>query len=174
MVGIRLKLFVSVFVSTFFIGVPAHAERIYAELDAMRTTIEAEGAKFKPYNVKGKLGYIVMQQVAVELQYAALGDDEDSGSKLELDQIYGAYLRLESLPRNRVKFYVLAGYAASEFAITGKQDFTDEFDGFSWGIGAEDQIVSLGKTFFIFEYMQYYKNDGVDISGISLGLRHLF
>lgn len=170
---IRLIFFV-VFIAASTL---ANAENFYAEGDVLYNTFKVEDQKFKLFSGKIKLGYYAMKQVAIELQYAGLGEDENNGSKLELDHILGGYLRLESQLRSRVRMYVLAGYAQTAFTVKGQlEEFkADDFSNFSWGIGAEDQMTSLGRnTYLTLDYMRYYKNDGVEISGFSIGLRFLF
>jgi len=152
----------------------AFAEKAYVGIEAIRTETKAAGAKFKPYQAKVKAGYYLRQQIALEAQYIFSGDDDDSGSNLEIEQIYGGYIRLESKLHNRVRLFLLAGYAESALNLTGQSSFNDKYDGFSWGIGAEDRFVRMPNTYFTLEYMQYYDHDDVSISGISLGMRYLF
>ena len=159
------------------VGGYAQAEsKLYAEADYMRSTVKAGGAKFTPYQGKFKLGYYIQNKVALEGQYILSGDDNDSGSNLEITKLYGAYLRLDSNLHNRVRLYLLAGYAETQLKVKGNlESLTSEKDGdFSYGIGAEDQMARMRNTFFTLEYMQYYKKEPFDISGISLGFRYLF
>jgi hypothetical protein len=154
------------------------AERLYMEADVMYSKVKvsspAVDGSFTIYNPKFKLGYYLRKQVALELLYTASGDDDDGGAKLKIDQGYGAFLRLESNLHNRARIYLLGGYSRTELSVENETINDNKYDGFSWGIGAEDQVVRMKNTFFTLEYMRYYKNDGVDFSGISLGLRFLF
>lgn len=156
------------------------ADRFYVEADAMRAEINSGRAgyegKFNPYVGKFKAGLYVRKQIALELQYAMKGSDDDSGSHLELKNLYGGYLRLDSEVHNRVRIFLLGGYSKINLGITGPQSTVDDSkgDGFSWGIGIEDQVVRLRSTYFTVEYMKYYKKDGFNISGISAGFRVLF
>ena len=152
------------------------AERLYAELGAMRTEVKIGGANFKPYVPKFKTGYYFMNKVALELQYIASGDADDSGSNLKIDKMYGGFIRLDSDLHNRARIYLLGGYTQTELSLTGKlESISGEKDGgFAWGIGAEDQIVRMRNTYITLDYMQYYNKDGYKISGISLGFRFLF
>jgi len=156
------------------------ADRFYVGADAMRTEIKSgrtgyEG-KFVPYNGKFVAGLYVRKQIALELQYVTKGSDDDSGSHLELNNMYGGYLRLDSELHNRVRIYLLGGYTQAKLSVTGPQMTVagETGGGFSWGIGAEDQIVRLRNTYFTLDYMRYYDKGGFSISGISLGLRFLF
>lgn len=155
----------------------AHAaDRAYMEVDAMRADIEMGGAKFNPYVPKFRAGMYLMNKVALELQYILSGDDEDGGSTLEIDKMYGGYLRLESDLHNRARIYLLGGYTQTELNMTGPLESLDgqKDGGISWGIGMEDQLARLRNSFFTLDYMQYYNKDGYKISGISLGFRQLF
>jgi len=169
-------LFFSVLVNPLLVKNANAADRFYVEADAMRTEIKSSGGKFKPYNGKFKAGFYVRKQVALELQYAMKGSADDSGSHMELNNLYGGYLRLDSELHNRVRIYLLAGYAQTKLSITGpQQNVIGETGGsISWGIGAEDQIVRLRNTYFTLDYMKYYSKGGFNISGISLGLRYVF
>ena len=152
------------------------AERLYAGADYMRTEVKIGGGKFKPYVPKVKAGYYLMNKVALELQYIFSGDADDSGSNLKIENMYGAFLRLDSNLHNRARIYLLGGYTETELSVTGNlESLSGQKDGgFSWGIGAEDQITKMRNTFLTLDYMQYYNKDGYKISGISLGFRILF
>ena len=156
------------------------ADRFYVEADAMRTEIKSGRAgyegKFLPYNGKFKAGFYVRKQVALELQYVMSGSKDDGNSHLELNKMYGAYLRLDSELHNRVRIYLLGGYTQADLSVTGPINNVsgEKGGGISWGIGAEDQIVRLRNTYFTLEYMKYYKEGDFNISGISLGLRYSF
>ena len=151
------------------------AERLYAGADYMRTEVKIGGGKFKPYVPKVKAGYYLMNKVALELQYVFSGDADDSGSNLKIENMYGAFLRLDSNLHNRARIYLLGGYTETELSVTGSLDSPSAKDGsFSWGIGAEDQITKMRNTFLTLDYMQYYNKDGYKISGISLGFRIVF
>ena len=152
------------------------AERLYLGADYMRTEIKMGGAKFKPYVPKVRAGYYIMNKVALELQYVFSGDADDSGSNLKIEQMYGGFLRLESNLHNRARIYLLGGYTETELSVTGNLESLEKQKdgGFSWGIGAEDQITKMRNTFLTLDYTQYYNKDGYKINGISLGFRILF
>jgi hypothetical protein len=167
-------------ISSVFAGNAYAADRFYVEADAMRTEIKSgrtgyEG-KFIPYNGKFKAGVYVRKQIAVELQYVMKGSKDDNNSHMELNNLYGAYLRLDSELHNRVRIYLLGGWSQAKLSVTGPQSsvLDDTGNGVSWGIGAEDQVVRLRNTYFTLEYMKYYSEGGFNISGISLGFRFLF
>jgi hypothetical protein len=172
-------LFFSVLVSSVLVNVVLvrnanAADRFYVEADAMRTELKSGYGKFTPYSARFKAGVYVRKQIAVELQYALKGTKDANNSHLEMKNLYGAYLRLDSQLHNRVRIYLLGGYTQAELSVTGVHSVNEKGGDFSWGIGAEDQITRLRNTYFTLDYMKYYGKGGFNISGISVGFRFLF
>jgi hypothetical protein len=171
-----LALFFPLLANLLLVTTASAADRFYVEADAMRTEIKSSDGNFIPYNGKFKAGVYVRKQVALELQYVLKASKDANNSHLELNNLYGAYLRLDSQLHNRVRIYLLGGYSQADLSVTGPINSVsnEKGGGFSWGIGAEDQIVRLHNTYFTLEYMKYYSEGGFNISGISLGLRYVF
>ena len=165
----------TVLVNFLFVGNAGAAERFYFETDVTRTEIKSDNGKYTmPYNGKFKAGFYVRKQIALELQYALKGSKDENNSNLELKNLYGGYLRLDSELHNRVRIYLLGGYTQADIGVTGSYTKENKGGGISWGIGIEDQVVRLRNTYFTLDYMKYYNEGGFNISGYSVGFRYLF
>lgn len=142
----------------------------YVELDYVRSTISTGGVDFKPFHVKIKGGYYIQDKIAIELQYADSGDDTVNGQTLQLEEMFGYFLRLDSDVQNRVRIYVLAG----QVRTTIKTAETREFKDIAYGIGAEEQLQSFRNAYITVEYGKFLSAEGADLTELSLGIRFDF
>ena len=150
-----------------------NASPIYAEVDVMRTSVSVDSTNFVIVHPKVKLGYMFTPQVMFELQYAGSADDDQDNSNLKIKNISAAYLRLGSPPTTDLRAYITLGYADTSLELTGQNDITDNYDGFSGGLVLEHYVWSKS-SFVTVEYNAFYNNDDVTISAFSLGFRYVF
>ncbi|WP_347331734.1 porin family protein [Marinimicrobium locisalis] len=127
----------------------------------------------------GRLGTHFNENFSGELR-VGFGIGEDSadfgGGELdvELDSLYGAYVR-GGIPVSENFFpYVVVGYTRVEatLSVSGFGDFSESDTDASYGIGA-DLNVSQNITLNA-EYMNYYDSDGAEISGFAIGIASSF
>ena len=85
----------------------------------------------------------------------------------EIDYYYGAYLKFNS-ESGQIKPYAIIGFTKLEVSYVdssiGEKESGSE-DDFSYGLGIDFD------NGFNLEYMQYYDKDGVEINGLSLGMK---
>ncbi|HEY5603087.1 MAG TPA: outer membrane beta-barrel protein [Gammaproteobacteria bacterium] len=156
---------------------PVFAGSIYTGLAGAQTIIDTGAGEVKPVIGVFKLGYELTGNVALELQYGAGGgDDELDSQKYEVDSFGAAFLRFSSGGGiSGVRLYLLAGYAQSELKIDDVAPTDDDkYNGFAWGIGAEEFLKSANNLAVVAEYMRYYDRDELGIDAITLGLRYRF
>lgn len=94
-------------------------------------------------------------------------------SEVSLDLFYGAYV-LGGLPVTEDIYpYVLIGYTQAEVELNSR-DSSDEYEehDVSFGVGINFDV---SNQFAInLEYLQYLKEDGVELSGPALGVLYYF
>lgn len=111
------------------------------------------------------------------------GFDEDSRGivDFELDNMYGAYVKLAAPISESVHPYIVGGYTKMkgtvkaegsvggiDYSVDDDQHFEDQ----SYGAGIDFNLTdTLGANL---EYMRYYDEGDEEISGISVGLRSAF
>lgn len=145
----------------------------YAEVGATRTRINVVNTDFNPILPRLKLGVFLTPQIMLEAHYAGSGDDKVANTRMDVESITAAYLRLDSGIRGDMRAYVLLGGAESKLKVTGSGGSTggtDNYSDFSWGIGIEDRVWTK-HTLLTLEYAEYYNHDEVIISGVSLGFK---
>ena len=124
-------------------------------------------------SITGTYGRNFSDNMSGELRFG-IGVDDDSiidsfGDTItsEIDLHYGAYLKF-SATSGEIKPYAILGI--TKFKVTaldssvGVEESGSE-DDFSYGLG-----VDFGNGFVI-EYTQYYDKDGVEINGLSFGVK---
>lgn len=94
-------------------------------------------------------------------------------TEVSLDLFYGAYV-LGGLPVTDVIYpYVLIGYTQAEVELNSRY-LSGEYEehDVSFGVGVN---LDVSKQFTInFEYLQYIKEDGIELSGPALGCLYYF
>ena len=157
---------------------PAFASEFYTNLAANLTRIDIAGDEVKPFTGNVKLGYGFADNFGLEIQYGVgIDDDTDSlDQKIEVDSQGAAFLRISSgSAYNNVRLYLLVGYSQTELSIDGADPTDDDkYDGFAWGVGAEEFLQSVPNLAFVAEYYRYYDRDEVTMDAISLGFRYKF
>ena len=158
--------------------VPAFAGGFYTSFAAALTRIDIAGDEVKPFVGSIKLGYAFANNFGLEAQYGMSMDDDTNSldQKIKIDSQASAFLRITSgSAYNNVRLYLLAGYSQTELSIddAGPTD-DDKYDGFAWGVGAEEFLQSAENLAFVAEYLRYYNRNEVTIDAISLGFRYKF
>ena len=174
-----MKLAIKALVIWFTIWTaPAFAGDFYTHLSANLTRIDIAGDEVKPFVGALKLGYEFADNFGLEIQYG-VGIDDDKNSldqKIEVDAQGAAFLRISSgSAYNNVRLYLLAGYSQTELSVDGADPAdANKYDGFAWGLGAEEFLQSIPNLAFVAEYYRYYNRQEVTIDAISLGFRYKF
>ncbi|WP_455201466.1 porin family protein [Kaarinaea lacus] len=174
-----MKLVIKAFVVWCTIwAAPTFASDFYASMAAAVNRIDIADDEVKPFVGTLKLGYEFADNFALEIQYGmGMDDDENSlDQKIKVDSQGAAFLRIGSgSAYNNVRLYLLAGYSQTELSVDGENPTDDDkYDGFAWGVGAEEFLQSIRKLAFVAEYYRYYNRNEVTIDAISLGFRYKF
>ncbi|MFT3931811.1 MAG: porin family protein [Spongiibacteraceae bacterium] len=119
-------------------------------------------------------GYQVNQNVAVEARLGLITeDDKVNGVNVDLDNIYGLYLKAGLPTQIGLYPYVLLGmtHAKVEASWHGYTS-SDSGSDISYGVGADywfNSTVSAG-----IEFVNYYDKNEAEVSGLSVGLNFKF
>ena len=157
---------------------PAFASDFYTNFAAAVTRIDIAGDEVKPFLGSIRLGYEIADNFALEVQYG-MGMDDDKNAmdqKIKIDSQAAAFLRISSgSAYNNVRLYLLAGYSQMELSVDDADPTdADKYDGFAWGVGAEEFLQSVKNLAFVAEYLRYYNRSDVSIDALSLGFRYKF
>ena len=122
----------------------------------------------------GRLGTKFNENFSGEIR-VGLGIGDDSVDVLgtevdvELDSMFGAYVRGGLQAADSFYPYVVLGYTRGELtaSVPGFSDSESESD-VSFGLGADVDINE--KLTLNIEYMNYFDKDGAEVDGFSFGL----
>lgn len=119
-------------------------------------------------------GYQLNQNVAFEARLGLITeDDKVNGWNVDIDEIYGAYLKAGLPTQIGLYPYVLLGLTHADVEVRNRGVSASDSDtDISYGIGADywfNSQVSAG-----LEFTHYYDKGGDEIGGITLGLNYKF
>lgn len=164
-------------ISLVFWMMPAVASDFYMNIAGAQTIIETDAGKAKPFIGAMKLGYEFTPNFAFEVQYGA-GTDKDQldNQEYEINSLAAAFLRFSSSGSySDVRLYLLLGYSQFDMQVTAAgTTVSDTYDGFSYGVGAEEFLKSVPNLAFVAEYVWYYDRDELSVDAITLGIRYKF
>jgi hypothetical protein len=149
----------------------AQSENYYSA-NVMQIKAESGGESLSYNAISGTFGTVMSESVSGELRFGiGLGDDslvDYYGDTItsEIDYMYGAYLKFNANSGN-IKPYAILGltkFKSSVDSSVGVKESGSE-DDFSYGVGIDfENGLNL-------EYTQYYDKDGVELNGLSLGIK---
>ncbi|MFL0800432.1 MAG: porin family protein [Agarilytica sp.] len=129
--------------------------------------------------IYGRLGTSFNENFSGELRIGlGMGDDsvafDDLDVNVELDNMYGAYVR-GGVPVSEAFFpYVVLGYTRGEVtaSVSGFSSVSVSESDISFGFGSD---ISVSQNVSInLEYMNYLDKDGGEISGFAIGVAGKF
>ena len=150
----------------------AQSENYYSA-SATKFEIDGGDASLDFKAITGTYGSVMSDNMSGEFRFGiGIGDDslvDSFGDTItsEIDYYYGAYLKFNS-ESGQIKPYAIIGFTKLEVSYVdssiGEKESGSE-DDFSYGLGIDFD------NGFNLEYMQYYDKDGVEINGLSLGMK---
>jgi len=137
----------------------------YAVLDSDDVTLNA---------IYGRFGASFNDNISAEARLGfGVGDDSVDGIKVELDNLYGVYVR-GGIPAGEVFYpYAILGYSKAKGTASGfGVSVSDSESDLSYGVGAD---FNVNETFKInAEYMSYVDKDDFELTGFSVGVAFSF
>ena len=124
--------------------------------------------------INARLGTFFNDYISGEIRAGfGVGDDSESGIDVELDSLFGGYLRF-GVPNDSVIYpYVLVGLSRVEVSGEGfGEEDSDADGGGSFGVGAD---ISLGESAGVnIEYTSYFHQSEEQVSALSIGASFTF
>lgn len=119
-----------------------------------------------------------LTNIYLEAQYLIANTSDNIHSiNFDLEQSKAVYLLLKSDSRDGYSIDVALGYAYNDLNINGPDNTyngSDQYNGFSWKAAINYQVPFLQNSQVKLGYQSLYHQDGLDISGISLGVSYHF
>ena len=153
---------------------PTDPTGFYLRSNAFVANVAFESGVVPDHNPTGiylTLGNLINENIAAEfrLGIGTYGDPSHiAGLEVKVEDFIGAYIRAGSLAGTPVNPYIVAGYTRGTVSLDLNGDST-ELSGsdFSFGVGVDIAITE--KTSLNIEYMKYYEDDGIEVTGWGLG-----
>lgn len=130
--------------------------------------------------ITGRLGTHFNENVSGELR-VGFGVDDDTVSfddgleaDLELESLYGVYIRGGIPVTENIYPYVILGYSRGELKATvaGFGSNSESETDTSFGLGVDVDVIQ--ELTINLEYMNYFDKDGVEVDSVSIGLAKTF
>jgi opacity protein-like surface antigen len=201
--GTRMKLIAIAAASALLVLGTAHAQQArsalsggYAEIGYTQLKLSGEGAAdAKPGAIRGIVGYDVHPNFALE-GMLAFGVRDDNASEtfstgfgpvtatgeIKLKHAFGLYVKPKFDLTDAVQVYGRVGYTRARFEAsatatvpgvgTVSASDADSEGGASFGLGANFKFTP--NAYVGLDYMRYFKRDGVNVNGLTIGLGYRF
>lgn len=157
---------------------PAQAIDLYGELGAGYLFNQVNTTDFNSAISELRFGAYLQPMVGIEVHTATgVTDAEEIDIKSSLNYQAGLALRLESPEADGGKVFFVLGYAVTDFDVErsgSDKPGTLDFDGFSYGLGAEFRLGHESPFYLNLKGVRYYAEDSVTIDVAGLGLRYQY
>lgn len=156
----------------------APALATYLGLEASYNRITDQDNTFNPLSSKLRAGVFLSTNIALELQLGnkLRADDNNDGSKTELSDQQGLFLRFQSPIEQDARVYLYGGYNSMNVnqssALNGSKS-ESSLESAAWGIGMESTIEQLNHLVFYVDYGRLYDKE-IRVSQYSFGARYQF
>ncbi|WP_455206995.1 porin family protein [Kaarinaea lacus] len=152
----------------------AHALQWYLGLDGFQWEFNDENlpSGIDGPSVRGRLGFVVSQNVVVETQFAAPGTEYENGGSVDFQNMFN-FLVQGVYPLGNANLYAVIGLTSirtsREFA---SRTFSGRESGFTYGLGANYRFTK--HLAINGDYIQYLDKSNMELSAFSLGLTYYF
>ena len=149
---------------------------VFIVLAPSQIEIDTENAKTKPIVTDFRVGYKLDAHQLELAVMTSLSDDQLNELTTDVSSITSLFYRYLPYQRDQLKLHLVMGVSQididSSYPI--EPDTTDDFVGFSYGVGLQEKFISLPALSLKFEWLQLYRGDKLNINALSLGLRYDF
>lgn len=138
-------------------------------------------AKSSPTALRGIFGYEINPNFAIEgMVGVGMSDDNVKvngftapGVKLEIDSIFGIYVKPKMKFTPELEGFVRAGFAQSKGTLSGNgEQYSAKESGFSYGLGMSYALNP--KTSLNVDYMSYLDKNDAKVNGFTFGVGYKF
>lgn len=149
---------------------------VFFALAPSLTKIDTPSASTRPLLNDLRLGYATpYHQFELAIMTSAK-DDQLNQLTVDIPLVTSVFYRYIDNSRSDVKFHLILGASQIEVESTypGIPETTDQFDGFSYGIGLEEAFRSIPNLKMKLDWISLYNGDQITINATSLGIRYEF
>ncbi|MDH5612098.1 MAG: porin family protein [Gammaproteobacteria bacterium] len=149
---------------------------IYIALAPTLSKIKAPAASTHPLLTDFRLGYEIPQHQLELAIMTSSKDDQLNQLTVDIPSVKSVFYRYSPYSKSSIKTYLILGTSQIEVesSYPGVPDSSDQFDGFSYGIGLEEAFHSIPNFKMKFDWISLYNGDQITINTTSLGLRYEF
>jgi opacity protein-like surface antigen len=184
--GIKMKKVIGLFVA--ILACSAAQSESYFAASVTKFDTETLATSFDLTAVTATYGTVLGDNMSGELRFGlGVGDDSYSSTanidgydlsdegKVELDHYFGAYLKFSSTP-GEMSPYAILGLTKAKASANGRvtDDYYGNSERYSLSDSKNDFSYGIGIDFangFNIEYMQYLDKGGLELNGLSLGMK---
>lgn len=162
-------------------ALPAHADMyrsstggLYAGANYSFLTLDDGTVDADVGMLSAKVGGLLTPYFGLEARGGfGVSDDRVAGVDVELTSLFGGYATLNLANESPATPYLIFGMTRYEFEFSGPGgSLKDDDSDFSYGVGVDFALTrDLSANL---EYMRYGEKDGIELSGIGLGLNVRF
>lgn len=167
------KFSIAVIFSLIFSG-NANALEWYLGLDGYQWEFESENlpTNIDGTSVRGRLGFVISQNLVIESQFAAPGSESDGGGKVDFQNMFN-FLVQGVYPVNKANIYGVLGISSVRTSREfGGSTFSGRENGFSYGVGANYRFTK--HLAINGDYIRYLDKNIMKLNAFSLGLTYYF
>ncbi|VAW60655.1 hypothetical protein MNBD_GAMMA08-2448 [hydrothermal vent metagenome] len=149
---------------------------VYVGLNVAQIPVKTDVASTKPLVADVRLGY-ALDAHKVEVGFmSSINDDNLNELVTDITSATSILYRYTANPKSSFKVDLILGYSQIDIETSYIQvdDFTETYEGVSFGIGFEESLRSLPQLKFKFDAMQLYRGDDLNINYFALGMRYEF
>lgn len=152
----------------------AHALEWYLGLDGFQWEFKDENlpSAIDGTSVRGRLGFVISQNVVVETQFAAPGTETENSGSVDFQNMFN-FLVQGVYPIGKANLYGVLGISSvrtsREYA---GRTFSGRENGFSYGAGANYRFTK--HLAINADYTQYLDKSNMKLSAFSVGLTYYF
>jgi len=152
----------------------AHALEWYLGLDAFDWEFEDEQLpdNVNGTSVRGRLGFVINQNVVIETQFAAPGTESEGTSAVDFQNMFN-FMVQGVYPIGKANIYGVLGISSVRTSREfGGMTFSGRESGFSYGLGANYRFTK--HLAINGDYTQYLDKSNMKLGAFSLGLTYYF
>lgn len=153
---------------------------VYGEIALNAVPQKVSEERFHLGAAEVRAGVYIQALIAVEA-FGVVGVMEDDNASLNqsLKSGYGIGTRFESPAQDGTKAFILLGYSSHDLELTRKSNdavlASETFDGFSYGVGLEQQMFSRESPMFLnLRWQRHYSTGGIDIDSLGVAFRFAY
>ena len=146
----------------------------YIGLDGFNWKLEEQdlSTNIDGTSVRGRLGFVISQNVVIETQFAAPGTESDASSTVDFQNLFD-FLVQGVYPIGKANLYGVLGVSSVRISTEyAGRTFSGRENGFSYGLGANYRFSSRWAVNA--DYIQYLDKSTIKVGGYTVGVTYYF